>query len=145
MVSELTTAPLVAEAKEGRAHVWNAARGLVFTRVEGRMVMAHAQLIMDAVDVAVRALPREAAVIHDFTGIQSYEIAVHASMSAWAIGVVGSLRRIVIGVNSPLVSLAVRTVNLASGNRFELLSTRDQVIEVARKELGARRGLNAAR
>jgi hypothetical protein len=138
VVPELPIAPLCAETREGRAWVWPVAPGLVFTRVDGRMVMQHAQLIMEAVDAAVRARPGSAAAVHDFTGIESYEIAVHARMSAWAVGVTGSMRRIVIGVQSPLVALAVRTVNLASGNKFELLDTRAQVLEAARRELTAR-------
>jgi hypothetical protein len=135
MLSELAVAPRIVAADQGTAQIWLARPGLVFTRVEGRMVMEHAQAIMETVDAAVRARPGQVCAVHDFTGIESYEIAVHARMSTWSVSVVRSMRRIVVGVSSPLVALAVRTANLATGGRFELLDTREQVLSAARAEL----------
>jgi hypothetical protein len=135
MLPELSVAPETVQTAEGIVHVWVAKPGLVFTRAEGRILMAHGQLIMDMVDAAARARPKLATVVHDFTAVASYEIALHVRMSTWSVGLTPSMRRVVVAVNSPLVALAVRTVNLASGGKFELLETREQAIEAARREL----------
>jgi len=138
MIPELAVEPQVAETDEGRAYVWRPKRDLVFTRVEGRFAMPHAQLIMDQVDDAVRANQGKVTIVHDWTAVESYEVVVHARMSAWAVAVMRSLTRVVIGVTSPFVALAVRTVNLAVGNRFEVVDTRDKVLAEARAELARR-------
>jgi hypothetical protein len=131
MFVELQVAPEVVKTEAGCATIWRGRPGLVFSQVEGRMVMAHAQVIMAVVDAEMRARPGTVKVFHDFTAIDSYEVAVQARMSAWSVTAVRSLERIVIGVSSPLVALAVRTANLASGGRFELVQTREQLVAAA--------------
>ncbi len=138
MVPDLDVTPLVLESTDGRAQVWTARPGLVLTRVDGRMVMDHARAIMEAVDAQLRARPGRTTVVHDWTGIESYEVAVHARMSAWAVSTIRSFERVIIGVTSPLVALAVRTVNIAVGNRFELLDSREGVLAAATAELARR-------
>ncbi|HEY6876568.1 MAG TPA: hypothetical protein VI299_01065 [Polyangiales bacterium] len=139
MVPEVSVAPLTAETSEGRAWVWVAAPNLVLTQVEGRMAMNHAELVMGTVDLAAKQRPGQVALIHDFTAVDSYEVLVHARMSTWAVNITRSLRRVVIGASSPLVALAVRTVNLAASNKFEILDTREQVHAVVRAELASLR------
>lgn len=145
MVPEVSAAPLTAETGEGRALVWVAAPNLVLTQVEGRMALSHAQLVMDTVDAAAKQRPGQVALIHDFTGVSSYEVLVHVRMSTWAVNITSSLRRVVVGAASPLVALAVRTVNLAASNKFEILETREQVQAVARAELAALRPSSESR
>lgn len=101
MFVELQVAPEVVKTDAGSATIWKARPGLVFTRVEGRMVMAHAQAIMSVVDAEMRALPGKVKVFHDFTAIESYEIVVQARMSAWSVTAMRFIERIVIGVSSP--------------------------------------------
>jgi hypothetical protein len=135
VLPEVSVEPERVQLPDGLSLAWNVRPGLVFTRVEGRMSLPHASSIMAMVDAAVLAQPSGAVVVHDWTGIESYEVAVHARMSAWSLVVVRSMRRVVIGASSPFVAAAVRTVNLAVGGRFELLQTREQVLAAAREEL----------
>lgn len=103
------------------------------------MVLAHARAIMAEVDEVLKRQEHAGRMvaIHDFTGVQSYEIAVQAQMTVWAVAVTPSVKRVVVGVVSPMVSLAVRTANLAAGNRFEVVNSRDALVRVVRAELAA--------
>lgn len=92
------------------------------------MVLAHARAVMAEVDGVLKAHDGCAVAIHDFTGVESYEVAVHAQMTVWAVSVMPSMKSVVVGVASPLVSLAVRTANLAAGNRFEVVNTREALV-----------------
>lgn len=122
------------------SQVWIAGPDLVLSRVEGRFVLAHADSIMTVVDAAIAKRPGHLTVVHDWTAVQSYEIAVHTQMGAWAARITPSLERILIGVTSPFVTLAVRTVNLAVGNRFELFADRERLLQAARSEYERQRG-----
>ena len=125
MIAEVRVSPTVVELPEGRAWVWTASPHIVATRVEGRMLIEHAEAIIAAIDRSIERHPGDVVALHDWTGIASYQVAVHTRMSAWSIRAVRSMRRIVLAVDSPLVGLAVRTVNLAVGNRFEFVATRE--------------------
>lgn len=135
MIPEITKAPAVHDAPDGVARIWSARPGLVVSQVEGRMLLDHATPIMAAVDAAIAGQRGRVTVVHDWTAVESYEVAVHARMSAWTVTVMSAMERVVIGVTSPFVTLAVRTVNLATGNRFELLDDRVKVLEVVRAEM----------
>src|SRR5262245_35373979 len=138
MLEEIRSVPRELNLAEGSLAIWSMRPGLVFTLGKGRFVMAHAELIMASVEDAARAAPGDAAVVHDWLGVESYEVAVHARMTPWSVTIARSLRRVVIGVRSPLVALAVRTVNLAVGGRFEVLADAARLHAAARDEL--RRG-----
>ena len=134
MFAELGILPQIVPGESGKAAIWHVRPGLVLTQVDGRMVVAQARAVMQAVDEAIRARPGKAMVFHDWTAITSYEVAVHAQMTAWSVKVVRSLARIAIAANSPLVLLALRTANLAVGGRFELVESREQLVAAARAE-----------
>ncbi len=136
MLPELRGVPREVNVEGGSLRVWSVRAGLVFTQAKGRMVMAQAAAIIAGVDEAIRAAPGSAVAVHDWLEVDSYEVAVHARMSAWSLVAVRSMRRIVIGVRSPLVALAVRTVNLGVGGRLEVLEEREKLLSFARKELG---------
>ena len=145
MLPELKIEPRELNLAEGSLCVWTVRPGLVFTQARGRMVMAHAMEIMAGVNEAVRGDPGGAVGIHDWLGVEHYEVAVQARMSSWALTTVRSMRRIVIGVRSPLVALAVRTVNLAVGGRFEVVEDDGTLLSVARGELRPTRAMKAVR
>ncbi|HVJ20539.1 MAG TPA: hypothetical protein VM686_34235 [Polyangiaceae bacterium] len=135
MLDEIRSAPRELNLVEGSLAIWNVRPGLVFTQGKGRFVMAHAEQIMASVEAAARAAPGDAAVVHDWLAVESYEVAVQARMTPWSVTIARSMRRIVIGVRSPLVALAVRTVNLAVGGRFEVLADAARLHAAARDEL----------
>ena len=109
----------------------------MLTQVSGRVVLAQAERIIAAVDAAIRAAPGQVVIVHDLFDVQSYEINVHTRLSAWSVATFRSVRRVVIGVRAPLVSLAVRTINLAVGGRFEVVEAREALLAAARRELAA--------
>ncbi|MFT3923805.1 MAG: hypothetical protein QM778_14830 [Myxococcales bacterium] len=136
MLTELGVTPSkVVEAPDGCVRLWTARPGLVFSQASGRMVSEHAESIIAAVEDAIRERPREVAIIHDLFEVESYEISVHTRMSTWSVSTFRKVRRVAIGVRSPLISLAVRTVNLAVGGRFELLESSGELLALARREL----------
>ena len=136
MISEIGAPDAVANDDDGEAAVWRPRPGLVISRVNGRMTQHHADAIIKIGDEAVRADPGNVVALHDWSRVESYEVAVHARMSAWTLRIIGSMRRVVIAVESPLVALAVRTVNLATGNRIEFASTSEEIERFVRAELG---------
>ncbi len=89
-------------------------------------------------NLAIQDAPGEAVAVHDWLGVESYEIAVHARMTAWSVPAVRSMRRVVVGVRSPLVAFAVRTVNLAAGGRFEVVGTDEEIKAAVRSSLQLR-------
>jgi hypothetical protein len=117
--------------------VWAVRKGMVMTQASGRVVLAQAERIMAAVDTAIREAPGQVVVVHDLLDVDSYEINVHTRMSTWSVATFRFVRRVVIGVRSPLVSLAVRTVNLAVGGRYEVLESRETLLAAARREFAA--------
>jgi len=120
---------------EGTVRIWTPRANLVITQASGRVVLAQAERIIAAVDAAIRAAPGQVVIVHDLFDVQSYEINVHTRLSAWSVATFRSVRRVVIGVRSPLVSLAVRTINLAVGGRFEVVEAREALLAAARREL----------
>jgi hypothetical protein len=135
MLEDLRSAPREVHLAEGSLSIWSVRPGLVFTRVKGRFMMAHAEQIIASIEEAVRAAPGDAVAVHDWFSVESYEVAVHARMTRWSVTIARSLRRVAIGVRSPLVALAVRTVNLAVGGRFEVLADVERLQAAAREEL----------
>ena len=136
MLAELgAMPPQMVELPDGSVRIWAAGKGLVFTQCTGRMVLAHAEAVIAAVDSALLERPREAVVVHDLLDVESYEINVHTRLSAWSVATFQGVKRVVIGVRSPLLSLAVRTINLAVGGRFEVLESREKLHATARREL----------
>lgn len=136
MLAEALPVPNVTETDEGRVEIWNPRPEVVLTRASGRMAMKHAAPIMQAVEAAIAACPGQVIVFHDWTGIASYEVEVQARMSAWSLRQISQIERVVIGVDSPLVALAVRTANLAVGDRFEIVRSREEVEQAIRSALG---------
>ena len=134
MLPELAEGPESFAVPEGTLKIWRPRKGLVFTQVTGRMIATHAECIIAAVDHACLECPKEAVGIHDWLDIESYEISVYARMSTWSPRVAKKMRRVTIGVRSPLVAMAVRTVNLAVGGRFEVFGQTEQLLEAARAE-----------
>jgi hypothetical protein len=134
MLPELPEKPQVVTVDVGTLKVWVPRKGLVFTRASGRMVTAHADLIIEAVGRACDECPVDAVAVHDWLDVESYEIAVYARMSAWSPRVIRAMRRVAIGVRSPMVALAVRTANLAVGGRFEVIDDSERIVAAARAE-----------
>jgi hypothetical protein len=134
MLPELAMASKSVERPEGQIRIWTRP-GKVFTQCAGRMLLPHAEAVMAAIDEAIRERPGQVVAIHDLMHVESYEINVHTRMTAWSVSTFRDVRRVVIGVRSPLVSLAVRTVNLAVGGRYEVLDTEEALWAVARREL----------
>ncbi len=146
MLAELSaTPPQVVERPEGTVRIWSAGKGLVFTQCSGRILLPHAEGIIRVVDAAIRERPGEVVVVHDLLDVESYEINVHTRLSAWSVATFKMVRRVVIGVRSPLVSLAVRTINLAVGGRFEVMESREKVHAAARRELAYSAGSTLSR
>lgn len=132
VLPELQSPARVVETAEGRGFLWAAGPKLVFTRMEGRMALEHARAVIDFVGAHVHASPGEVVVVHDLCGVESYEVAVYARILPWSVAAGKSARRVVIGASSPLIALAVRTINLAASGRFEVLDSRERVLEAAR-------------
>ncbi len=122
---------------EGTVRIWTPRASVVMTHCSGRVVLAQAERIIAAVDAAIRAAPGQVVILHDLFDVESYEISVHPRLSAWSVATFRSVRRVVIGVRSPLVSLAVRTINLAVGGRFEVLEKREALLSAARREVSS--------
>ncbi len=134
MLPEIDADPEVLETDAGTCRVWRPRPHVFLSQVSGRMVQGHAELIMRIGTRVVEDCPRDAIGIHEWTEIESYEVAVHTRMTAWSMRVMPKMVRVLVAAESPLVKLAVRTVSLATDNRIELLDGRGAV-EAALREL----------
>ena len=137
MFAELSgTLPKVVERPEGTLKIWTARKGMVCTQGRGRMELGHLEEFFSIMDEAIGERPGDVVAVHDLLEVESYEIRLHPRLSAWSAARSGKIRRTVIGVRSPLVSLAIRTVNLAVGGRFEVVEDAGALHGAARREWG---------
>jgi hypothetical protein len=136
MLAEALPTTNVIETSEGQLEIWHASPLIVVTRAEGRLGMIHGTPLMEMLEAALTAHSGEVQAFHDWTGIQSYEMEVQVRMTTWSLTHISKFRRVVIAADSPMVALALRTANIAMGNRFEVLRTREELEEVMGVVLG---------
>jgi hypothetical protein len=111
----------------GRLLVWSPRQELSITRIEGHFSSEIAAAFVEQVEPTIRASTRFVG-MHDWTGADSFDIAVPAKLAGWTISLLSNVHRIVIATRHPLVSMAVRTANLTI-RRIEHVGTREAWLE----------------
>lgn len=111
-----------AEVASGDLDLW-LQPGLLVGQMSGHVSRQAAAAMIEATDEVIALSAEPVVVLHDWLALRSYDIAAQAQLSTYSLRRLKHLRRVVIAVASPLVSMGVKTANVVVRGQLEVTNT----------------------
>lgn len=120
----------------GQLNLW-VRPGLLVGQVTGHLGPSLGARIIEASEGVVANSSGSIVGLHDWLSLASYDISVQAELSGYILKRGKRFRRVLIAVESPLVTMGVRTANLVVQGSLEVTKTREAFDAAVRGEVAS--------